>query len=124
MTQVHTVITAIVIILIILITVTVDILIHLILPEAPIVGQHAFKRYRPSFKQQPSVELPSQKEAPSAKALELEGIQLKGESHGNSLIWLSKNSQPRCSHELQKVKRLLCLMFELSLNKQVFPREL
>ena len=37
-------------------------------PEAPIVGQHAFKRYRPSFKQQPSVELPSQKEAPSAKA--------------------------------------------------------
>ena len=37
-------------------------------PEAPIVGQHAFKRYRPSFKQQPSVELPSQKEVSSAKA--------------------------------------------------------
>lgn len=69
MTQVHTVITAIVIILIILITVTVDILIHLILIQRLLLLVNMLSRdIDLHSNSNPLLELPSQKEAPSAKA--------------------------------------------------------
>ena len=86
--------------------------------NTPIVSQHAFKRYRPSFKQQPSTE-PSSSEKLSDEQPSNEQPSTKQSSQKEGL---EKTHHPRKNSGEKRVSWKLTDMALQKLTTEVFPR--